>query len=262
MLRPRIIPCLLVHDKGLVKTVNFKNPKYVGDPINAVRIFNEKVVDELMVVDIDASIKKQEPDYKMIEYIAAECRMPLCYGGGIKNKEQAQRIFSLGVEKVALSSVAVERPQIVRGIANIVGNQSVVIVIDVRKNTFSGKYEIWIYNGTKLTGLDPCSFAEHMEKEGAGEIVINSIDNDGLMKGYDFRIVEKIRKCINVPVTVLGGAGSLQDIGQLIKTYGTIGAAAGSLFVFKGKYKAVLINYPNRDEKDKLIRDNLFTHMK
>ena len=262
MLRPRIIPCLLVHDKGLVKTVNFKNPKYVGDPINAVRIFNEKVVDELMVVDIDASIKKQEPDYKMIEYIAAECRMPLCYGGGIKNKEQAQRIFSLGVEKVALSSVAVERPQIVSGIANIVGNQSVVIVIDVRKNTFSGKYEIWIYNGTKLTGLDPCSFAEHMEKEGAGEIVINSIDNDGEMKGYDLTLVEKIRKCVNVPITVLGGAGSLQDIGQLINTQGTIGAAAGSLFVFKGKYKAVLINYPNRDEKDKLIRDNLFTHMK
>jgi imidazole glycerol-phosphate synthase subunit HisF len=262
MLRPRIIPCLLVHKNGLVKTVNFKNPKYVGDPINAVRIFNEKEVDELMVIDIDASTKKQEPDYKMIEYIAAECRMPLCYGGGIKTKEQAQRIFSLGVEKVALSSVAIERPQIVGEIANIVGNQSVVIVIDVRKNTFSGKYEIWIYNGTKLTGLDPCGFVEHMEKEGAGEIVINSIDNDGEMKGYDLTLVEKIRKCVNVPITVLGGAGSLQDIGQLINTQGTIGASAGSLFVFKGKYKAVLINYPNRDEKDKLIRDNLFTYMK
>jgi len=257
MLRPRIIPCLLVQNKGLVKTVKFKNPKYVGDPINAVRIFNEKEVDELMVIDIDASSQRREPDYQMIEYIAAECRMPLCYGGGIKTAEQAQRIFSLGVEKVALSSVAVEQPELITKIASIVGNQSVIIVIDVKKHPLTGKYEIRTYNGQKSTGLNPFDFAVRMEKLGAGEIVINSIDQDGMMKGYDLDLVDKLRKCVNVPITVLGGAGSLSDIGQLIKKHGTLGAAAGSLFVFKGVYKAVLINYPNRDLKEQLIQQNL-----
>lgn len=257
MLRPRIIPCLLVQNSGLVKTVNFKSPKYVGDPINAVRIFNEKEVDELMVIDIDASSKHSEPDYQMVEYIAAECRMPLCYGGGIKTSEQAQRIFSLGVEKVALSSIAVEQPELITKIANIVGNQSVVIVIDVKKHALSGKYEIRTHNGQKSTGINPIEFAVRMEILGAGEIVINSIDNDGVMKGYDLALVDRIRQCVNVPITVLGGAGSLQDIGQLIKIHGTIGAAAGSLFVFKGPYKAVLINYPNRDVKEQLIQQNL-----
>ena len=256
MLRPRIIPCLLVHKKGLVKTVNFKNPVYIGDPINAVRIFNEKEVDELMLIDIDASVEKREPDYKMIEYIAAECRMPLCYGGGIKNAEQAQRILSLGVEKVALSSVAVEKPEVITEIANIIGNQSVVVVIDVKKSGLLGKYEIRTFNGSKSTTLNPFDFAVKMEILGAGEIVINSIDNDGVMKGYDFTLVDKIRKCVNLPITILGGAGSLQDICQLIKKHGTIGAAAGSLFVFKGKYKAVLINYPKREEKEELIKLN------
>ena len=257
MLRPRIIPCLLVQNKGLVKTVKFKNPKYVGDPINAVRIFNEKEVDELMVIDIDASSQNHEPDYRMIEYIAAECRMPLCYGGGIKTAEQAQRIFSLGVEKVALSSIAVEQPELITEIANIVGNQSVVIVIDVKKHPLTGKYEVRTHNGQKSTGLNPFEFATRMEKLGAGEIVINSIDHDGMMNGYDLALVDKLRKCVNVPITVLGGAGSLEDIQHLIKAHGTIGAAAGSLFVFKGPYKAVLINYPNRDLKEQLIHQNL-----
>jgi len=251
----------LVHNNGLVKTVNFKNPKYVGDPINAVRIFNEKEVDELMLVDIDASSKGIEPDYKMIENIAAECRMPLCYGGGIKTSDQAQRIFSLGVEKVALSSIAVENPSLITKIANIVGTQSVVVVIDVKKIKFSGRYEICLYNGLRSTGLNPFEFAERMEQSGAGEIVINSIDNDGLMKGYDLDLVDRIRKSVNVPLTVLGGAGSLNDIGQLIKIYGIIGAAAGSLFVFKGKYRAVLINYPARDEKEKLVIENISAHI-
>lgn len=257
MLRPRIIPCLLVQNKGLVKTINFKNPQYVGDPINAVRIFNEKEVDEIMVIDIDATSQHREPDYQMIEYIAAECRMPLCYGGGIKTAAQAERIFSLGVEKIALSSIAVEQPELITEIATIVGNQSVVIVLDVKKHSLTGKYEIRTHNGQKSTGLNPFDFAEKMEKLGAGEIVINSIDNDGIMKGYDLKLVEKMRKCVNVPITMLGGAGSLLDIGQLIKIHGTIGVAAGSLFVFKGPYKAVLINYPNREIKEQLIQQNL-----
>lgn len=256
MLYPRIIPCLLVHNKGLVKTVKFKDPKYVGDPINAVKIFNEKEVDEIMVVDIDASRENQEPDYKMIKNLAAECRMPLCYGGGIKTVEQADQIFSLGVEKIAISSILLEDLTLISRIAERVGNQSVIAVLDVKKKYFSSKYEIWTHNATKNTGKDPIEFAKQCEALGAGEIIINSIDQDGVMKGYDLNLIDKIRESISLPMTVLGGAGSLDDIGFLIKKHGIIGVAAGSLFVFKGKYKAVLINYPNSIEKESLIKAN------
>lgn len=256
MLYPRIIPCLLVHNKGLVKTVKFSNPKYVGDPINAVKIFNEKEVDELMVIDIDSTAENREPDYKMIENLAAECRMPLCYGGGIKTVEQAQQIFSLGVEKIAISSIAIENPPLINIIANRVGNQSVIIIIDVRKNFFRNKYEIWTHNASKNTRKDPAEFAKHCENLGAGEIIINSIDLDGVMKGYDFALIDEIRESISLPMTVLGGAGSMDDIGKIIKKYGIIGVAAGSIFVFKGKYNAVLINYPNHSEKESFIRTN------
>ena len=252
MLRPRIIPCLLVKNKGLVKTLQFKDGKYVGDPINAVRIFNEKEADELMVIDIDATSSNNEPDYKMIENLASECRMPLCYGGGIKTLEQSQRIFSLGVEKIALSSAAIQNPSIVSEIASKVGSQSVVVVLDVKKKMFGG-YDLYIHNGKKNININPVDFAIKMEKEGAGEIVINSIDNDGVLKGYDLDLIDKVRNSISLPLTVLGGAGNLEDIGGLIQKYGIIGAGAGSLFVFKGKYKAVLINYPNWEEKDSLI---------
>ena len=255
MLRPRIIPCLLVKNKGLVKTVNFKDGKYLGDPINAVRIFNEKEADELMVIDIDATYNNNEPDYKMIENLASECRMPLCYGGGIKTLEQAQRIFSLGVEKIAVSSAAIQHPSIVSDIASKVGSQSVVVVLDVKKKMFGG-YDMYTHNGKKSININPIDFAVKMEKEGAGEIVINSIDNDGVMKGYDLDLIDKVRNSISLPLTVLGGAGDLEDIGGLIQRYGIIGAAAGSLFVFKGKYKAVLINYPNWEEKDRLINQH------
>jgi len=253
MLRPRIIPCLLVKNKGLVKTVNFKNAKYVGDPINAVRIFNEKEVDELMLLDIDAACHGVAPDFKMIENLAAECRMPFCYGGGVKTAEQAQRIIGLGVEKVAISSAAVENPELVSQIDREAGSQSVIVVMDVKKKLLGGNYEIRTHNGKKRTEKCPVEFARQLESFGVGEIVVNSIDNDGLMKGYDLTLVDKIRKSVTVPVTVLGGAGSLSDIGKLIEQYGIIGAAAGSLFIFKGIYKAVLINYPNRLEKDALI---------
>lgn len=256
MLRPRIIPCLLVKNGGLVKTVNFANPKYVGDPINAVKIFNEKEVDELIVLDIDASTEHREPDYNMIEHLAEECRMPLCYGGGVKSVEQIKRIIGLGVEKVAISSAALENPAIVKEASERVGNQSVVVILDVRKRIIGSKYAVFIHNGKTKTGKDPVVLATQMESLGAGEIVINSIDHDGMMKGYDLDLVEKVRESINVPLTVLGGAGSLHDMGQIINKYGTIGCAAGSLFVFKGVYRAVLINYPSRAEKDLLIKDN------
>lgn len=254
MLSPRIIPCLLVHNKGLVKTVRFRDSKYVGDPINAVKIFNEKESDELMVLDIDATVEDREPDYKMIENLATECRMPLCYGGGIKTVEQATRIFNLGVEKIALSSAAIENPMLVAKIAKKVGNQSVVVILDVKKKMFGG-YEIYTHNGTKKTKADLEKFVNELESLGVGEIVINSIDNDGVMKGYDLNLIEKIKPFISVPLTVLGGAGSLDDIKKLIQKFGIIGCSVGSLFVFKGKYKAVLINYPKSEEKEKLIRN-------
>ena len=253
MLYPRIIPCLLVHNKGLVKTTRFKDPKYVGDPINAVKIFNEKEVDELIVVDIDASRYGKEPDYRMIENLATECRMPFCYGGGIKTIEQALRIFSLGVEKIAVSSSAIENPHFISELAERVGNQSVVVVLDIKKKPLSSKYELYIHNGTKPTGIDPISFAIEMQKSGAGEIVINSIDQDGVMKGYDINLINKIREVISIPITVMGGACTLEDIGSIIQQHGIIGVAAGSLFVFKGKYRAVLINYPTAIEKTALL---------
>jgi len=255
MLYPRIIPCLLVHNKGLVKTIKFKDPKYVGDPINAVKIFNEKEADELMVLDIDATRENREPDYKMIENLARECRMPLCYGGGIKTAEQAQRIFNLGVEKIAISSIAIENQKVIKEIASQVGNQSVVVVLDVKKKLFGG-YDVYTHNGKNKSKVDLIKFVEEIQELGIGEIVLNSIDHDGEMKGYDFHLIEMLRPLIHVPLTVLGGAGSLDDVGQLIKKYGIIGASAGSLFVFKGKYRAVLISYPNEDEKNTLIKYN------
>lgn len=242
MLRSRVIPCLLVHNKGLVKTVKFKSPKYVGDPINAVKIFNEKEVDELIVLDIDASVNDDEPNYQMIEHLANESRMPLCYGGGIKTALQAQKIIKLGVEKVAISSEAILNPELLRDIANIIGRQSVVVVLDVKKTLF-GSYEIQIYNAKKKIKKNLFEFIAELDAIGIGELVINSIDNDGVMKGYDLTLIKKVRECVNIPLTVLGGAGSPNDILSLIEDYKIIGASAGSLFVFKGLYKAVLINY-------------------
>ena len=253
MLRPRITPCLLVRNGGLVKTIRFGNPKYVGDPINAVKIFNEKEVDEIMVVDIDASVQEKEPDYGLIKNLAAECRMPLCYGGGVKTVEQVEEIISLGVEKVAISSAAIGNPELIAKAAEVVGSQSIVVVMDVKKVDAGGPYEIFVHNGTKGTGLNPVEFARRAEDLGAGELVINSIDCDGQMKGYDLLLAKITRDATNLPITVLGGAGSLRDIAALIELFGTIGAAAGSLFVFKGSFRAVLINYPSRSEKDALL---------
>jgi imidazole glycerol-phosphate synthase subunit HisF len=254
VLRPRIIPSLLVHRGGLVKTVQFKNPKYVGDPINAVKIFNEKETDELVVFDIDATANGAEPDFKMIANLAVECRMPLCYGGGVKTVEQAKRIIGLGVEKVAISSAAVENPALISATAQEIGNQSVVVVIDYKKDPRSGACHVWTHNGARNTGLSALDVAKRAEELGAGEIVINSIDNDGKMKGYDVDFARAVRATVGLPMTVLGGAGSLGDIGKLLSACGVIGAAAGSLFVFKGAYRAVLINYPPLEKKDELVR--------
>ncbi len=249
MLRSRIIPFLLIHKGGLYKTINFKQHKYIGDPLNAVRIFNEKEVDELVVIDIDASYLGNEPDYKLIKNLAMECRMPLCYGGGVKNVDQFEHIISLGVEKVAVSSAAIDNPDIIFEAVSRVGSQSVVGVIDVKKSMFFGKHQVLTLNGLNKTNLEPAKWAAKLQNLGVGEIILNSIDQDGRMKGYDLDIINEIYNAISIPLTVLGGAGSIKDIHSLFSKYGIIGAAAGSLFVFKGKFRAVLINYPNKKEK-------------
>lgn len=257
MLRPRIIPCLLVTKAGLVKTCGFRDPKYIGDPINAVKIFNEKEADELVVLDIEASALGVEPNYRLIGQFAAECRMPLCYGGGIRNMEQAKSIIGLGVEKVAISSGAVENPSLISSIANEVGNQSVVVVLDVNNAGAGQDYRVWTHNGRINTGRCAVEFAREAESLGAGEIVINSIARDGQMKGYDLALARKIVDSVRVPVSVLGGAGSLSDIDSLVRACGIVGAMAGSLFVFKGTYRAVLISYPDGAQKASIVGSSM-----
>lgn len=254
MLRPRIIPCLLVRNGGLVKTVRFGSQKYVGDPLNTVRIFNEKEVDELVVFDIDATVERREPDYRLIEHLAVESRMPLCYGGGVRSVEQIQRIVGLGVEKIAIATAATTNPGIVREAAGRVGSQSIVVVMDVKRRGWLQKSEVVTHNGTRGTGLAPVEFAVRCEGLGAGEIVINSLDRDGTMGGYDLELVRRVREATMLPITAVGGAGSHEDIASLIREFGIIGAGAGSLFVFKGKYRAVLVNYPSREEKEAILR--------
>lgn len=259
MLQPRIIPCLLLKRGGLVKTQGFKNAKYVGDPINAVRIFNEKEADELFVLDIDATANACEPNFALIEKLAAECSMPLCYGGGVTTAEQAARIVDLGVEKVAVSAAAIANPALLSQMADVVGRQSVVAVIDVRKKSrhFARSYEVCTQNATVIHDLEPIALAQQLQDFGAGEIVVNSVDRDGSMQGYDLELASQFREVLGIPLTFLGGAGSLDHISVLVETLGVVGAAAGSLFVFKGKYRAVLINYPAPDQKVQLWSDVL-----
>ena len=254
-----MIPCLLVHQGGLVKTQGFKEPKYVGDPINAVKIFNEKESDELMVLDIDATVLGREPDFGLIAKLAAECRMPLCYGGGVKTADQAARIVDMGLEKVAVSAAAIANPSMLSDIAAAVGRQSVVAVLDVRKKAglFARGYEVCTHNSKTIHKVDPVTLAKQFQDAGAGEIVINSIDRDGFMQGYDLDLASQFRDVLKVPVTIMGGAGSLEHVRQLVSRLGVVGAAAGSLFVFKGKYRAVLINYPTPAQKIQLCRDAL-----
>jgi cyclase len=252
MLRSRITPCLLVHRKGLVKTVEFKEPKYVGDPLNAVKIFNEKEVDELIILDIDATIEGRGPDFNFIKNIAIESRMPLCYGGGITTVEQAKKIISLGVEKIALSSAAIENPQLLVEIGNAIGVQSLVVVLDVKKKGLFKNYEVFTHNGKRHVDKKLTDIVSILNNIGVGEIVINSIDEDGKMNGYDFKLFELVRELTSFPLTILGGASSLENIKEAILKFKPLGVAAGSIFVFKGKYKAVLINYPDRIARNEM----------
>jgi len=252
MLKTRVIPSLLVQGSGLVKTVGFRNPRYVGDPINAVRIFNEKEVDELVVLDITATVEQRPPNLRLISELASECFMPLAYGGGIRSLEQLDRIFSLGVEKVVINSEAVARPAFIEEAAARFGNQSLIVSIDVKKKLLGG-YETRTRAGRFGTGLEPARLARDMESAGAGEILLNSIDRDGTMQGYDLALVRAVSQSVNIPVIACGGAGSLADLSAAVKEGGASAVAAGSMFVFHGKHQAVLINYPSIAELEQVL---------
>lgn len=253
MLQKRIIPVLLLHDQVLYKTVQFKKPRYVGDPINTVRIFNEKEVDELVFIDIDASKNNGEPNYKIIESIASECFMPLCYGGGIKTVDHVRRIFSIGVEKIILNSILFEKPAIITHIAEIYGTQSIICSVDIKKSLFS-KYKVYNHITRKTMSLDPLQYAQTLEKLGAGEILINMVDDDGTRHGYNIDFLNKFSSNFTVPIIASGGADTIMDFEKIFAKTDISAAAAGSMFVFYGKHKAVLITYPQRNDIESLVR--------
>lgn len=246
MKRIRVIPVLLLQKDGLVKSVKFRNYKYVGDPINAVKIFNEKEVDEIAIIDIAATAENRGPDIKKIIEITGEAFIPLAYGGGISTIEQVKELINNGVEKVIINYNAFTNPSLITQAAEIVGSQSVVVSIDVKKNLF-GKYKVYVLNGKKNTGEDPVSFARKMEAAGAGEIIINSIDRDGTFEGYDLTLIENIAKAVTIPVVALGGVSSVDDFFSAAK-HGASAVAAGSFFVFQRPHRAVLISYPDQEE--------------
>lgn len=253
MLAPRLIPVLLVYKGGLVKSIRFGDYKYLGDPLNAVRLFNEKGVDELVVLDIEASALHKQPDYNLISRLAEVCRMPLCYGGGVSTPEQIKKIVSLGVEKVAISSSALANPSLITTAARLVGSQSIVGVIDVKRvGLLKNRYEVFTLNGTKSTKLDPIAAVCLLQDAGAGEILVNSIDRDGTMSGYDDSLVASLAPYKTTPVTFLGGVGDFTHFTDVLSRHGLLGLAAGSYFVFKGKHRAVLIQYPPTPLKDSL----------
>lgn len=252
MLRNRVIPCLLLSGRGLVKTRRFRDPTYVGDPVNAVRIFNDKEVDELLLLDISATRAGRSPQFDLIEDIAKECFMPLAYGGGVSDCATIGKLFGLGVEKVALNTAAVERPELLREAAKAFGSQSIIVSVDVRKRLFGG-YEVCARAGAKRAGTDPVTFARRMEEYGAGELLIHNIDRDGMMSGYDIHLIKSIVESVSVPVIVCGGAGGLADFRSAVKQGGASAVAAGSLFVFQGPHRAVLITYPEYRELEQLF---------
>lgn len=247
MFRPRVIPSLLLRNAGLVKTVKFKEPTYLGDPINIVKIFNDKEVDELLFLDITATLEQRKPPFELLAKITDECFMPFGYGGGIRSLDEVRQLLSMGVEKVAVNSVAVEDPAFVTAAADMVGSQSVVVSIDVKKNLL-GKYQVYTHSGKVNTGLDPVKFAEKMQAAGAGEIFLNSIDRDGTMQGYDLDLVRRVSQAISIPLVACGGAKDLNDLVAVVEQSGAAAAAAGSMFVFQGRHRAVLISYPDPGE--------------
>jgi imidazole glycerol-phosphate synthase subunit HisF len=251
MILPRVIPVLLLQNKGLVKSIRFKDFNYIGDPINAVKIFNDKEVDEICLLDISASKLKREPDFKLIEEIGSEAFMPFAYGGGINNFEQAKKLFKLGAEKVILNNVILTNRNLVTEIAAHAGSQSTVVSIDIKKNIW-GNYGVYSHVQGKNHSIDLHEYIETLIEAGAGEILLNSVDLDGSMKGLDIQLIRKISKVVNIPLIACGGVGSINDIKEGINA-GASAVAAGSFFIYQGKHKAVLINYTDRSELKKLF---------
>lgn len=253
MLNHRVIPCLLLSSGGLVKTTKFAKPKYVGDPINAVKIFNEKEVDELMVLDIDASKEGRGPNFELIEQLAGECFMPLCYGGGVRTAEEARTLFKIGVEKVALQSAVMRSPAIIREIADFAGEQAIVVSVDVKRNLF-GKPKL--FNAAKVTPRhdDWCDAVREAVDHGAGEILLNAVDRDGTRQGVDEALIRTASQAASVPLIAVGGVGSMADI-RTATDAGASAVAAGAFFVFQGPHRAVLITYPRPEELQQLWAD-------
>jgi len=252
MIRARIIPCLLLQNGGLVKTVRFAHPTYIGDPINAVKIFNEKEVDELIFLDISATNEKREPNYDLIRGIAEECFMPFSYGGGVRSVETIKKLLRLGVEKVIINTALHEDPLFVRKAVDQFGSSTIIGALDVKRG-FLGRYRRYIRAGKKALPWDVLETARDLENVGVGEIFINSIDRDGMMGGYDIELLRQTAQRVSIPVIACGGAGTLEHLRDVIHQAGISAAAAGSLFVYHGKIKGVLINYPNRATLDDLI---------
>jgi len=247
MLRARVIPCLLLGESGLVKTRQFKDPKYVGDPINALKIFNDKEVDELVLLDIGASREGRPPPFSLIAEVATECFMPLAFGGGIRSVEDARRILKLGVEKLVFNAAASELPEVLRHSSREFGSQAVVASIDVRRKLL-GKYEVVLDRATRGTRTDPVDYARRMEDLGAGEIFLTAVDREGTMKGYDLELIARVSSAVSIPIIANGGAGSVSDFGLAISKGGASAVAAGAMFVFHGPHRAVLITYPSQAE--------------
>ncbi len=245
MRRIRVIPVLLVKNGGLVKTVKFDHPKYVGDPINAVRIFNEKEVDEIAVIDIACTRQKKIPDFDLISQICGEAFMPLAYGGGISTLDQIVQILYQGAEKVILQTAAFDNPGLVSEAAARFGSQSIVVSLDAKKSLLAG-YKVYRDNGTKATAYHPAEWAKRLEDMGVGEIVVNSIAHDGTYKGYELPLIEMVAKAVNIPVVAQGGASVPSDFLSAIKA-GASAAAAGSMFVFQRPHQAVLVTYPSQE---------------
>jgi imidazole glycerol-phosphate synthase subunit HisF len=248
VLRFRIIPALLLKNEGLVKTIRFKEPTYVGDPINAVRIFNDKEVDEILFLDIMAGREQRRPNFKMVEKIAGECFMPFAYGGGVRSLEDVRILLNLGTEKVVINSYAADNPGFVREAAETFGSQSIVVSIDV-KTGILGRQSVHVNGGKTSARCEPVAFAKLMEEMGAGEIVLTSIDRDGTMKGYDLQLLQRVVKALTIPVVASGGAGRIEHFKDALAC-GASAVSAGSMFVFQGRHRAVLISYPSMAEME------------
>jgi len=252
MLKVRVMPCLLIDDSRLVKTVRFQNPAYIGDPVNAIKIYNEKEVDELILMDIRATLEHRSPPFDLLKEVADECFMPLTYGGGIRSVADARKILALGIEKIIINSYAIEHPEFITEVANTFGSQSIVVALDVKKNFF-GKHTVYTHSGKKTTNCDPVTLAQLLKKMGAGELLLNSIDRDGTWEGYDLELIKKVAESVTIPVIACGGAGNIQDFNKAVKIGGASAVAAGSMVVYQGKDRGVLINFPSKESLKPLL---------